>query len=377
MQVPFVDLGAQYAAIKDEVNAAMAAVLERGDFILGKDVERFEQEFADYCEAPYAVGVDSGMSALELILRGYDIGPGDEVITSANTFIATALTISMTGAKPVLVDIDPETLTLDLERLERAIAPRTKAIMPVHLYGHPEDMDPINELARRHGLIVIEDACQAHGARYKGKRTGALGHAAAYSFYPAKNLGAYGDGGAIVTGDPELVKRLQLLRNYGQSKKYHHDIQGFNHRLDTLHAAALRVKLRYLDDWNAARRRHADLYSELLRGSGVGLPPVMPEVEPVWHLYIIRTSEREALREYLGERGIATGIHYPIPIHLQPAYAELGYHQGDFPYSEVASEEMLSLPMYAELTDEQIHYVADAVRAFAAERGLAEALAAD
>ena len=278
MQVPFVDLGAQYAAIGREVDAAMGAVLQRGDFILGRDLEQFEEEFAAYCEAPFAVGVDSGMSALTLILRGYDIGPGDEVITSANTFIATALTISMVGARPVLVDIDPETLTLDLEHLERAITPRTRAIMPVHLYGHPEDMDPINEMAARHGLIVIEDACQAHGARYKGKRTGSLGHAAAYSFYPAKNLGAYGDGGMVVTADPDLVQRLQLLRNYGQSEKYHHQVQGFNHRLDTLQAAALRVKLRYLDDWNAARRRHAARFSRLLSGSGVVLPPVMPGV---------------------------------------------------------------------------------------------------
>ena len=317
------------------------------------------------------------MSALTLILRGYDIGPGDEVITSANTFIATALTISMVGARPVLVDIDPETLTLDLEHLERAITPRTRAIMPVHLYGHPEDMDPINEMAARHGLIVIEDACQAHGARYKGKRTGSLGHAAAYSFYPAKNLGAYGDGGMVVTADPDLVQRLQLLRNYGQSEKYHHQVQGFNHRLDTLQAAALRVKLRYLDDWNAARRRHAARFSRLLSGSGVVLPPVMPGVEPVWHLYIIRTRERDGLRAYLGERGIATGIHYPIPIHLQPAYVELGYRAGDFPVSEAAAEEMLSLPMYAELQDEQIDYVADAVRAFVGDRAVSSAIAAN
>lgn len=377
MQVPFVDLGAQYAAIGREVDAAMGAVLQRGDFILGRDLEQFEEEFAAYCEAPFAVGVDSGMSALTLILRGYDIGPGDEVITSANTFIATALTISMVGARPVLVDIDPETLTLDLEHLERAITPRTRAIMPVHLYGHPEDMDPINELAARHGLIVIEDACQAHGARYKGKRTGSLGHAAAYSFYPAKNLGAYGDGGMVVTADPDLVQRLQLLRNYGQSEKYHHQVQGFNHRLDTLQAAALRVKLRYLDDWNAARRRHAARFSRLLSGSGVVLPPVMPGVEPVWHLYIIRTRERDGLRAYLGERGIATGIHYPIPIHLQPAYVELGYRAGDFPVSEATAEEMLSLPMYAELQDEQIDYVADAVRAFVGDRAVSSAIAAN
>jgi dTDP-4-amino-4,6-dideoxygalactose transaminase len=377
MRVPFVDLGAQYASIGKEVNAAMGEVLRRGDFILGREVDLFEQEFADYCEAPFAVGVDSGMSALALILRGFDIGPEDEVITSANTFIATALTISMTGARPVLVDIDPESLTLDLERLERSITPRTKAIMPVDLYGHPEDMDAINEIAARHGLIVIEDACQAHGARYKGRRAGALGHAAAFSFYPAKNLGAYGDGGMVVTADPELVRRLQLLRNYGQSQKYHHDIQGYNHRLDTIQAAALRVKLRYLDGWNEARRLHAERYGSLLAGSGVVLPPVMPEVEPVWHLYIIRTRQRDELRNYLSERGISTGVHYPVPIHLQPAYADLGYRAGDFPASELAAEQMLSLPMYAELTDEQIDYVVDAIRSFIDEREPARTLIVD
>jgi dTDP-4-amino-4,6-dideoxygalactose transaminase len=372
MSVPFVDLHAQYAAIESEVNVAMKTVLERGDFILGKALEQFESDFAKFIGTEFAIGVDSGMSALMLALRGLKIGPGDEVITSANTFIATALTISGVGATPVLVDVDPETYTLDLEKLERAITPKTKAIMPVHLFGHPEDMDSIMEMAKRHNLFVIEDACQSHGATYKGKTTGTFGDAAAYSFYPAKNLGAYGDGGAIVTSNPELRESIQLLRNYGQTAKYHHAVQGYNNRLDTLQAAVLGVKLQYLAEWNAARRSHADLYGHLLRGSGVELPPQMPEVEPVWHLYAIRTDHRDALRDFLAERGISTGIHYPIPIHMQPAYQELGYQQGDFPVAERDALRMLSLPMYAELTDEQIEYVAAAIHEFCGIHGVAD-----
>ncbi|HVX29353.1 MAG TPA: DegT/DnrJ/EryC1/StrS family aminotransferase [Nitrolancea sp.] len=372
MTVPFVDLHAQYVSIEAEVNQAMKNVLERGDFILGKALEQFEADFATFIGTDFAIGVDSGMSALMLALRGLKIGPGDEVITSANTFIATALTISGVGATPILVDVDPETYTLDLEKLERAITPKTKAIMPVHLFGHPEDMDPIMDLAKRHNLFVIEDACQSHGATYKGKTTGTFGNAAAYSFYPAKNLGAYGDGGMIVTSDPELRESIQLLRNYGQTAKYHHAVQGYNNRLDTLQAAVLGVKLQYLAEWNAARRAHADLYGQLLRGSGVELPPQMPEVEPVWHLYAIRTDHRDALRDFLAERGISTGIHYPIPIHLQPAYQELGYQQGDFPVAERDALRMLSLPMYAELTDEQIEYVAAAIHEFGGIHGVAE-----
>ncbi len=374
MAVPFVDLQAQYASIEGEVDAAIKGVLTRSDFILGQQLELFEQDFADYIGTDFAIGVDSGMSALTLILKALDIGPGDEVITSANTFIATALTISAVGATPILVDVDPETFTLDLERLEQAITSKTKAIMPVHLFGHPEDMDPIMEIANRHGLHVVEDACQSHGATYKERMTGSFGIAAAYSFYPAKNLGAYGDGGMIVTSDPALKNSIQLLRNYGQTAKYHHAVQGYNNRLDTVQAAVLRVKLRYLDEWNAARRRHADLYDQLLANSGVETPPHMPEVECVWHLYAVRTDLRDELRAFLQERGIASGIHYPIPIHLQPAYKELGLKEGDFPVSERDAERMLSLPMYAELSDEQIHYVADAILEFCAEHGLSTGL---
>jgi len=362
--ISFVDLGAQYATIEEEISVAINRVLKKGDFILGEDVRLFEEEFAAFCTARYAVGVDSGTSAIELALRAYDIGAGDEVITAANTFIATALAISYTGAKVVLVDADPHTFNIDVHQIEAAITSRTRAIIPVHLYGQPADMDPILEIARRHNLIVIEDACQAHGALYKGKRTGTIGDAAAFSFYPGKNLGAYGDGGMVVTNDEAIYRKLNLLRNYGQSRKYYHEIQGFNRRLDTLQAAVLRVKLRYLDGWNEARRAHAQQYNDLLQESSVTTPEVPAYATPVWHLYVIRSEKRDGLRTYLAEQGISAIMHYPTPIHLQPAYAELGYRSGDFPVTERFSDQVLSLPMYAELTDEQIAQVVRSVREF-------------
>lgn len=368
-QVPFVDLAAQYTAIAEEINEATARVLRGTDYILGRDVSLFEEEFAAFCEAGYAVGVDSGTSALELALRAYDIGSGDEVITAANTFMATALAISYTGATPVLVDIDPETYTIDIAGLERAITDRTKAIMPVHLYGQPADMDPLLEIAQQHGLVVIEDACQAHGAEYKGKRVGSLGNAAAFSFYPAKNLGAYGDGGVVITNDAQVAETIRMLRNYGQRAKYHHVVLGYNRRLDTLQAAILRVKLKYLDAWNNARRQHADLYRRLLSGNGVVTPTEASYAESIWHLYVIRVADRSALSAYLADRGIASGIHYPIPIHLQPAYRDLGYKQGDFPISEHYAEQILSLPMYAELTSDAVKYIAETIRDFEVEYG--------
>ena len=369
MNVPFVDLRAQYKSLASEVQRAISAVLERGDFILGKEVDLFEEEFAAYCGVKHAVGVDSGTSALELALRAYGIGPGDEVITAANTFIATALAVSYTKATPVLVDVDPQTYTIDLSLLESAITDRARAIVPVHLYGHPVDMDPIMEIARKYGLVVIEDACQAHGAKYRGKRVGSLGHAAAFSFYPAKNLGAYGDGGMVVTNDERVAESLQLLRNYGQREKYHHVSRGYNRRLDTLQAAVLRVKLKHLDEWNAARRRHAQLYDELLAHSPVVVPAEADYAESVYHLYVIRVEacpersrrNRDELRAYLQDKGIATGIHYPIPIHLQPAYRDLGYEKGSFPVTEEYAEQILSLPMYAELTPDSIEYVTEAI----------------
>jgi dTDP-4-amino-4,6-dideoxygalactose transaminase len=363
-QVPFVDLGAQYRSIASEVNEATARIMREADFILGKEVGLFEEEFAAFCEAKYAIGVDSGTSALELALRACDIGAGDEVITAANSFIATALAISHAGAKPVLVDVDPYTYTIDVAEIERAITPRTKAIIPIHLYGHPAHMEPIQHLAERHNLLVIEDACQAHGARYRGKRVGSLGHAAAFSFYPGKNLGAYGDGGMVVTNDQNVAKRLQMLRNYGQKEKYYHLIRGYNRRLDTLQAAVLRIKLKYLEKWNAARQCNATLYRELLEGSSVSIPVEASGAESVWHLYVIRTDRRDALMEYLVHRGISPGIHYPTPIHLQPAYLDLGYKRGDFPITEKYSQRILSLPMYAELSDEQISRVASTICEF-------------
>ena len=369
LPISFVDLGAQYASIEEEINAAINRVLRKGDFILGDDVHLLEAEFAAYCTARYAVGVNSGTSAIELALRAYDIGAGDEVITAANTFIATALAISYTGADVVLVDCDPQTFTIDVRRIEDAITSRTRAIVPVHLYGQPANMDAIMEIARQHNLIVIEDACQAHGALYKGNRVGSLGHAAAFSFYPGKNLGAYGDGGMVTTNDEAIYHKINLLRNYGQSRKYYHEIQGFNRRLDTLQAAVLRVKLQYLEGWNVARRAHAQLYTDLLRDSQVITPEVPAYATPVWHLYVIRSEKRDALRSFLGEQGITALMHYPTPIHLQPAYAELGHQIGAFPVTEQLAQQILSLPMYAELTDEQIAYVARSVCEFDSQQG--------
>lgn len=366
MQVPFVDLSAQYNSIADEVNEATLKVMRNTDFILGKDVSLFEEEFARFCEVEHAIGVDSGMSALELILRALDIGAGDEVITAANTFIATAFCISHAGARPVFVDMDPRTYNIDPNLIEGAITPRTKAIMPVHLYGQPADMDAIMEIARRHNLVVIEDACQAHGARYKGLRVGSIGHAAAVSFYPGKNLGAYGDGGAVTTNDPELADRIRVLRNYGSREKYHHLTIGYNRRLDTIQAAVLRVKLGRLDRWNASRRVHASLYRALLANTPVVTPEVASYAEAVWHLYVIRVDDVPGLKAFLAERGISTGVHYPVPIHLQPAYRDLGYKRGDFPITEEFAAQIVSLPMYSELTPAMVEYVADSVREFVA-----------
>ncbi len=364
MNVPFVDLKAQYQTIAPEIDSAILDVVRGGGYILGKQVTEFELAFAKYSEVDHAIGVDCGSSALELSLRAFDIGPGDEVITTANTYIATAFAASHTGATPVLVDVDPVTYNMDVELFERAITPRTKAVIPVHLYGQPADMDPILDVARKHNLIVIEDACQAHGARYKGKRVGGFGHASAFSFYPAKNLGCYGDGGMVVTNDPQVADRIRIMRNEGQSQKYYHDVKGYNSLLDTVQAAVLGVKLKYLDQWNQARRSHAALYDQLLVNSGVATPKVASYAEHVYHLYIVRAPERERLQAFLKEKGVFTGIHYPIPIHLQKAFPELGYHAGSFPVTEKAASEIVSLPMFAELADEQIHATAAAIKEF-------------
>lgn len=370
-QVPFVDLQAQFASIEDQVMPAITGTLQKCDFIMGQNVERFEEEFAAYCNAQYGIGCDSGTSALELVLRAYDIGPGDEVITVANTFIATTLAIEFTGATPVLVDIDPETYMIDTTKIEAAVTPQTKAIMPVHLYGHPADMDPIMEIADRHGLIVIEDASQSHGALYNGRRVGSIGHASALSLYPGKNLGAYGDAGIIVTDDEKVTNKLKMLRNYGSVKKYHHEMLGYNRRLDTLQASILRVKLNYLDEWSAARRRNAKRYNQLLADCDLILPVEAAYAEPVYHLYVVRTDRRDELQAHLQERGIATVIHYPIPLHLQQAHKSLGYKLGDFPLTEKYSEQILSLPMYPELSDEQAAYVAESIYEFMPKKVLA------
>ncbi len=363
LRVPFVDLAAQYAQIAHDVQEAINRVLRDGDFILGRDVRALEEEFAAYCGVGWAIGVDSGTSALELALRAWDVGPGDEVIIPANTFIATALAVSCVGATPKFVDVDPLTYNMDVDRLREAISERTKAIIPVHLYGQPADMDPIMDIARARRLVVVEDACQAHGAYYKGKRVGSIGDAAAFSFYPGKNLGAYGDGGMVVTNNARIAESVQMLRNYGQKEKYHHLSIGFNRRLDTIQAAVLRVKLPHLDAWNTARRKHAEQYRQALAGAGVGIPAAANNVEHVWHLFVIESEDRDGLQRHLASSGISAGIHYPIPVHLQPAYRELGHHAGDFPITERASRRILSLPMYAELPPEFIEYAADTVRA--------------
>jgi dTDP-4-amino-4,6-dideoxygalactose transaminase len=349
MDVLFVDVRTTYDAQRAQIDAAMTGVLEHGDFVLGDAVAAFEEAFAAYCGAGHAVGVDSGFSALELILRAHGIGPGDEVVTAANTFVATVGAIDSAGARPVLVDITPDTYTMDPAAVAAAITPATRAIVPVHLYGQPADMDAITAIAARHGLLVVEDACQAHGAMHKARRTGVLGDAAAFSFYPAKNLGAFGDGGMVVTDDPAIADIVRKLRNLGSAEKYRHDIKGFNRRLDTLHAAVLSVKLTRLDRDNASRRRTAALYGGLLAGLPLRLPHTRADAKHVHHLYVIETSDRDALRRHLTAVGVATGIHYPIPIHLQPAYHFLAHGTGSFPATEAGAARILSLPMYPDM----------------------------
>ena len=364
MQIPFVDLQVQHRAIQAELNEAIQRVMERADFALGKDVACFEEEFAAFCGARYAVGVGNGLAALELSLRALGIGPGDEVIVPAHSFIATAAAVTFAGARPVLVDVGPATYNIDVAQIEAAITPRTRAIIPVHLYGLPAQMDAILRLAGTHGLVVIEDACQAHGAHYKGRRAGSLGHAAAFSFYPTKNLGACGDGGMVVTNDARVVDWVRAARNCGQRKKYCHELPPFNHRLDTLQAAILHVKLRHLDGWIEARQRNAALYGTLLEGESVIAPAESEDCGHVYHLYVIRTKQRDALQVHLQQHGVGTAIHYPIPIHLQPFYAGNGYRRGQFPVAEQLADEVLSLPMFPELTREQVQYVAGQIREF-------------
>ena len=355
--IPFIDLKSQYLSIKEEIQPAISQVLGSTQFILGNEVAALEREFAHYCGADYGIAVNTGTSALHLALLAAGIGLGDEVITTPFTFVATVATIDYTGAKAVFVDIDPVSLTIDVTKIEAAITERTKAIVPVHLYGQPADMDPILEIARRYGLTVIEDAAQAHRAEYKGQRVGSIGDLGCFSFYPGKNLGAYGEGGMVVTNNTKYAHTIDMLRDWGQERKYHHVLKGYNYRMDGLQGAILRVKLRHLDDWTAARRAIAAQYDKLLAKADVITPTVMPYSHHVYHIYAVRSRSRDPLQQQLNDQGIQTGIHYPIPVHLQPAYADLGYKIGDFPHSELAAKEVLSLPMYAELTPEQIQTV--------------------
>ena len=365
MNLPLVDLKRQYESIKDEIESTVSEVMQGAQFILGENVELFENEFARYCEVKYAVGVASGTDALTLSLNALEIGDGAEVITVPNTFIATVDAISRSGAKPVFVDIDPETYNIDVCEIEEKITDKTKAIIPVHLYGQSADMEPIVKLARKYEFKVIEDACQAHGAEYNGRKTGSLGDTGCFSFYPAKNLGAYGDGGMIVTNDREIAGKIAMLRNYGQSRKYYHDFVGYNSRLDEIQAAILRVKLKYLDSWNDSRHHSARLYSELLKEVPQVTTPTEAEGHShVYHLYVIRCRDRDELQSYLNSKGIATGIHYPIPIHRQQAYRQLGYSKGSFPITEEYATEILSLPMFPEMKAEEIEYVCQSIREF-------------
>ena len=365
--IPFVDLKAQHSALKDELSAAIQRVLESCQFTLGPEVAAFETEFANYCQAEHGVAVNSGTSALHLALLAAGVGPGDEVITVPFTFVATVSAIHYTGATPVFIDIDPRSFTMDVTQLEAAITDRTKAIIPVHLYGQPADMDPILSIAKAHGLVVIEDAAQAHGAEYNGRRAGSMGDMGCFSFYPGKNLGACGEGGMVVTKDPELTRTLRMLRDWGAERKYEHVLKGYNYRMEGIQGAVLRVKLRHLETWTEARRAAAARYDRGFAGSGVQTPAAMPYGRHVYHVYAIRSKQRDAWLRSLQEQGIGAGMHYPIPVHLLPAFADLGYSAGQFPHSEQAANEVLSLPMFPELTAEQSAKVVEAVKELASE----------
>ncbi len=366
-QIPLVDLKAGYEPLKDEIHRAWDDILSGMHLFLGPNVQAFESEFAAYCGVERAIGVSDGTNAIQLALRACGIGTGDEVITVSHTFIATIEAILLAGATPVFVDIDPRTFTMDVSQVENRITSKTRAIMPVHLYGQCADMDPILEIARRHDLYVIEDACQAHGAEYKGRKAGSMGDAAAFSFYFTKNLGAYGEGGLVTTKDTEMARRVRMLRDHGSEKRYYHEYLGWNARLDELQAAVLRIKLTRLDQWNNQRRQNAALYNKSLEQLGLILPSEATYNRHVYHLYVIRTPQREALRQYLNTQGIGTGIHFPVPNHLQKPLQDFGYTRGSLPVTEAIADEILSLPMYAELSQEQIERVANVIKDFVRE----------
>jgi dTDP-4-amino-4,6-dideoxygalactose transaminase len=374
--IPFVDLQAQYRAIKDEIDEAIGRVLSNASFILGREVAAFEESFAAYIGARFCVGVSNGTAAIQLALMACGIGQGDEVIVPANTFFATAEAVSTAGATPVFVDADPDSYTIDVRQVESALTPATRAIIPVHLYGQAADLDPILEIAARHKLLVIEDAAQAHGALYRGRRVGQFGHASTFSFYPGKNLGAYGEGGAVLTNDETVARQLRLLRDHGSERKYHHEIIGYNLRLEGIQGAILSVKLSHLDRWNELRREHAAHYNALLSGSELRLPQEMSYARHIYHLYVVQAEDRDALQSALNDADVQTGIHYPIPIHLQPAYAFLGNGKGSFPEAERQAARVLSLPMFPELTHEQINRVAEVVLESLSPDGSARPVAA-
>jgi len=359
--IPFIDLKREYAEMKVEIDGAIQKVLNRQWFILGEEVKRFEEEFSKYIGTKYGIGVNSGSDALYIAIKSLEIGSGDEVITVSHTFVSTVDAIIRNGAKPVFVDIDLETYTMDVTQIEDKITEKTKAIIPVHLYGHPVNMDPIMEIAKKYKLFIIEDACQAHGAEYKGKKVGSIGHIGCFSFYPSKNLGAYGNGGMLVTNNEELSKKLSMSRNYGQSQKYYHDFIGINSRLDEIQATVLRVKLKYLDEWNKKRRSVTKLYNELLKDSDVILPIEKNYARHVYHLYVIRSKNRDKLREYLLEKGIQSQIHYPVPVHKQKAYLDLGI-KIHLPVTENISNQILSLPMFPGIKDKEIKYITHIIR---------------
>jgi dTDP-4-amino-4,6-dideoxygalactose transaminase len=364
--IPIVDLKAQYASIKDEIAVAIQGVLDSCQFTLGSEVSALEKEFAAYCNANDAIGVNSGTSALHLALLAAGVGAGDEVITTPFTFVATAAAIHYTGATPIYVDINPKTFTMDPASLKAAITSKTKAVIPVHLYGRPADMDPILEVARAHGLTVIEDAAQAHGAEYKGRRVGSLGDMACFSFYPGKNLGAYGEAGMVTTNNPDYARKIKMLRDWGAEQKYHHVLRGYNFRMEGMQGAVLRVKMRHIEKWTEARRAAARRYDQAFAGSEIRTPQPSERNRHVYHVYAIRSPARAKWQQELAQRGVQTGIHYPIPVHLQPAYSNERWHRGDFPHSEKAADEVLSLPLYAELNslqqDEVVAAVLDVAR---------------
>ncbi|MDP3710323.1 MAG: DegT/DnrJ/EryC1/StrS family aminotransferase [bacterium] len=364
MKIELVNLKRQYNLHRKKISSAVLRVLGSGRYILGSEVEKFEREFADFCRAKHCIGVASGTDALHLSLKALGIKNGDEIITVPNSFVATAMSISMVGAKPVFVDIDPETCNMDVKKITDKITAKTKAIIPVHLYGQPADMDSILKIARRHNLKIIEDACQAHGALYKGRRVGTLGDIGAFSFYPSKNLGGYGDGGAVVTNNDELAKKIFLYRVYGGKDRHTYLAQGLNSRLDAVQAAVLRIKLKHLDRWNKQRAAKVKMYDTLLKKMPIKTISTQPYTQSVHHLYVIRTAHRDSLREYLAHKGISTEIHYPVPIHLQPLYKNLGYRIGNLPVAETAANEIISLPIFPEMENKEIKYITDIIREF-------------